>query len=165
MNISTDVISNAGTQYTHVSTDVAFNATVSTQMVTIPILDNMTVADSTFFSVVLTSAEPAVVLHPAAADVTIEDDDCELSSHRSVLTVQYFTTKFFLNSVVTIGFSPDTTYTVAEDTGSVNVTVSVLNGSLVRGVSVVMVTSFADGTATGGIHSVCVIRVFTNQRY
>ena len=46
-------------------------------MVTIPILDNMMVEDSTLFIVVLTSADSAVVLNPATADVTIEDDDSE----------------------------------------------------------------------------------------
>ena len=56
-------------------------------MVTIPILDNMVVADSTLFSVTLMSADPAVVLHTETAGVTIEDDDCELSSCRSVLEV------------------------------------------------------------------------------
>jgi len=53
---------------------------MATQNVTIPILDNVAVAESVLFSVVLTSADPAVVLHPETADVTIEDDDCELSS-------------------------------------------------------------------------------------
>ena len=61
----------------------------------------------------------------------------------------------FLNSVVTIGFSP-ATYSVDEDAGSVSVTVGVLSGTLARGVSVVMVTSLNDGTATGGILNVCV---------
>ena len=45
----------------------------------IPILDNGVVAESVLFSVVLISADPAVVLHPETADVIIEDDDCELS--------------------------------------------------------------------------------------
>ena len=74
------IISPAGIQYTHVSTNVTLNAGMSTQNVTIPIDDNMIVAESVLFSVVLTSADPAVVLNPETADVTIEDDDCELSS-------------------------------------------------------------------------------------
>ena len=53
---------------------------MSTQNVTIPIDDNMIVAESVLFSVVLTSADPAVVLKTESADVNIEDDDCELSS-------------------------------------------------------------------------------------
>jgi len=52
--------------------------------------------------------------------------------------------------VATIGFNP-ATYIVAEGAGNVNVTVSVLSGTLARGVSVVMATSLNDGTATGGI--------------
>ena len=72
------VISPAGIQYTPVSTNVTFNAGIPTQMMTIPILDNVVVTESMLFSVVLTSADPAVVLHPETADVTIEDDDCEL---------------------------------------------------------------------------------------
>ena len=43
------------------------------------------------------------------------------------------------------------TYSVAEDAGSVDVTLSLLSGTLTRGFSVVLETSFNDGTATGGI--------------
>jgi len=57
--------------------DVTLNAGISTQMVTIPILDNTIVADSTSFNVILTTTDPAVVLNPTTADVTIEDDDSE----------------------------------------------------------------------------------------
>ena len=57
---------------------------MSTQTVTIPIVDNMAVAESMSFSVVLTSADPAVVLHPETADVTIEDNDCEIPSCKCV---------------------------------------------------------------------------------
>ena len=71
---------------------MTFNAAISTQTVTIPILDNGVVAESMLFSVVLTSADPAVVLHPETADVTIGDDDGELSSSQSVLGVPDFTT-------------------------------------------------------------------------
>ena len=55
-----------------------------------------------------------------------------------------------MNSVVTIGLNP-ASYSVAEDAGNISVTVSVLNGTLERGVSVILVTSFNDGTATGRI--------------
>ena len=40
---------------------------------------------------------------------------------------------------------------MSEGVGSVIVTVSVQNGTLARGVSVVLETSLHDGTATGGI--------------
>jgi len=77
-------------QYTHVSANVTLNAGISTKTVTIPILDNGAVGESVLFSVVLTSADPAVVLHPETADVIIKDDDCELTFYRSVLQVQNF---------------------------------------------------------------------------
>ena len=66
---------------------MTFNAAISTKTVTIPILDNRVVAESMLFSVVLTSADPAVVLNPETADVTIEDDDCELFSSQCELGV------------------------------------------------------------------------------
>ena len=78
-------------EYIHVSTNVTFNAGISAKMVNIPILDNGVVGESVLFSVVLTSADPAVVLHPETADITIEDDDCELSSCISVIEIQDFT--------------------------------------------------------------------------
>ena len=43
----------------------------------IPILDNEIVAGSTMFTVSLTSADPAAILNPASADITIEDNDSE----------------------------------------------------------------------------------------
>ena len=67
----------AGEEYTPISTNVTFNASTSTQTVDIPILDNKIVAGSTMFSVSLTSADPAAILNPASADITIEDDDSE----------------------------------------------------------------------------------------
>ena len=60
--------------------------------------------------------------------------------------------------MATIGFD-SANYSVAEDTGNVSVTVSLLSGTLARGLSVVMVTSSSDGTATGGIINVLVRRV------
>ena len=52
--------------------------------------------------------------------------------------------------MVTIGFNP-VNYSVAEDAGSVNVTLSLLSGTLNRAISVDLATSFNNGTATGGI--------------
>jgi len=57
--------------------------------------------------------------------------------------------------VVTFGFNP-ANYSVAEGTGSVNVTLSLLSGTLNRALSVVLETSLNDGTATGGI--LCVLK-------
>ena len=59
-----------------------------------------------------------------------------------------FQKTFFPSAVVTIGFDP-VTYSVLEDTGSVDVTVSILNGTLGRNVEVTLL--ILDGTATGKI--------------
>ena len=91
------VISPAGMQYTHVLTNVTFNTGMSTQAVTIPIVDNVVVTESLSFSVVLTSADHAVVLHPETADVTIEDDDCELPSCTCVLDFTISLSNSFCN--------------------------------------------------------------------
>ena len=77
MLILHSLISSAGEEYTPVSTIVVFNATTPTQTVNISILDNEIVAVSTMFRVSLTSADPAAILNPASADITIEDDDSE----------------------------------------------------------------------------------------
>ena len=77
MLILHSLISSAEEDYTPVSTNVTFNVSTSTHTVNIPILDNEIVADSTMFSVSLTSADPAAILNPANADITIEDDDSE----------------------------------------------------------------------------------------
>ena len=52
--------------------------------------------------------------------------------------------------MITIGFNP-VNYSVAEDAGSVNITLSLLSGTLNRALSVVLVTSLNNGTATGEI--------------
>ena len=75
MLILHSLISSAEEDYTPVSTNVTFNASTSTHTVNISILDNEIVAGSTMFSVSLTSADPAAILNPANADITIEDDD------------------------------------------------------------------------------------------
>ena len=77
MLILHSLISSVGEEYTPVSTDVIFNASTPTQTVDIPILDNQIVAGSTMFSVYLTSVDPAAILNPASADITIEDEDSE----------------------------------------------------------------------------------------
>ena len=50
--------------------------------------------------------------------------------------------------MITIGFDP-ATYSVAESSGSVNVTVNILNGTLARDVQVLLMTALTNGTATG----------------
>ena len=137
----------AGEEYTPVSTDVTLNASTSTHTMNIPILDNEIVAGSTMFSVFLTSADPAAVLNPASADITIEDDDSEKPWILCIMACKlHFSSLPYL--VITIGFSL-TTYNAAESAGSVNVTVNILNGTLARDVHVLLITSLTDSTATG----------------
>ena len=57
---------------------LTFNAAVSTQMVTIPILDDLIVEPSEMFTLALTSTDPAVILNPSSSNVTIEDLDSKL---------------------------------------------------------------------------------------
>ena len=61
----------------------------------------------------------------------------------------------FSSAVITIGFDL-ATYSVLEDAGSVNVTASILNGTLGRNVAVTLSTE-SGGTATGMFndHSFC----------
>ena len=56
-------------------------------------------------------------------------------------------TDFFASAVVTIGFNT-VAYSVLEDAESVNVTVSILNGTLARNV-IVTLSTVPDGIATG----------------
>ena len=56
----------------------------------------------------------------------------------------------FSSAVVTIGFNT-VVYSVLEDAGSVNVTVSILNGTLARNVVVTLSTD-SGGTATGKVN-------------
>ena len=61
--------------YTVTSSDLTFNASTSSQTVTIPILEDDIVEGSETIIVTLTSADPAAILSPPSASVTIEDDD------------------------------------------------------------------------------------------
>ena len=56
----------------------------------------------------------------------------------------------FSSAVVTIGFNT-VNHSVLEDIGSVNVTVSILNGTLARNV-VVTLSTVPSGTATGDLN-------------
>ena len=96
MLILHSLISSAGEEYTPVSANVTFNASTPTQTVNILILDNEIVAGSTMFSVSLTSADPAAILNPASADITIEDDDSEKQILRIIACkLHYFISPVF----------------------------------------------------------------------
>ena len=55
--------------------DLTFNASTSSQTVTIPILEDDTVEDFETIVVTLTTADPAAILNPSSASITIEDND------------------------------------------------------------------------------------------
>ena len=61
--------------YRVTSGDLTFNTTTSSQTVTIPILEDNLFEGSETIIVILTSADPAAILNPQSASVTIEDDD------------------------------------------------------------------------------------------
>ena len=68
----------AGTEYTDTTVTLTFGATISTQMVTVSILDDNVVEDTEFINLTLTSVDSAVMLNPATARINIEDADSEL---------------------------------------------------------------------------------------
>ena len=61
--------------YTITSSNLTFSTTMSSQTVTIPILEDTIVEDSETIIVTLTSADPAATLNPQSATVTIVDND------------------------------------------------------------------------------------------
>ena len=61
--------------YTVTSCDLTFDAVTSSQTVTIPILDDNIVEDFETIVVTLTSNDPAAIVNPPSASVTIEDND------------------------------------------------------------------------------------------
>ena len=55
-----------------------FDATISTQMVTVLVLDDNVVEDTEFINLTLTSVDNAVMLNPATARINIKDVYSEL---------------------------------------------------------------------------------------
>ena len=70
----------AGTDYTDVTTILTFDATISTQMVTVSILDDHVVEDTEFINLALTSVDNAAMLSSASARINIKDVDSELTN-------------------------------------------------------------------------------------
>ena len=54
---------------------MTFNATTSSQVVAIVILEDTILESSETIHVTLTSVDPAAILNPASAVITIEDND------------------------------------------------------------------------------------------
>ena len=67
----------AGIDYSDLIITLMFDATISTQMVTVHIVDDNVVEDTEFINLTLTSVDSAAVLNPAATRINIEDVDSE----------------------------------------------------------------------------------------
>ena len=74
----------AGTEYTDTTVTLTFGATISTQMVTVPILDDSVVEDTEFVNLALTSVDNAVILKPVTTRINIEDEDSELQNRNGI---------------------------------------------------------------------------------
>ena len=66
--------STGGMDFSNISIDLTFNTSSPTQTVMVPILNDMVPEDSEYFSLTLTSNDPAVTVNPATADVNVLDD-------------------------------------------------------------------------------------------
>ena len=65
----------AGMDFPDTSTDLTFSSSLTTQTVMVSILNDVVPeAMLEYFSLILTSTDPAVTLNPATANVTIIDD-------------------------------------------------------------------------------------------
>ena len=68
----------AGMDYTSVSRNLIFNAAVTTQVVEIPIIDDLIVERSEIINLNLTSNDPAVILNRSTSTVIILDADSKM---------------------------------------------------------------------------------------
>ena len=68
------LIHSATLDYVFTSSDLIFDVT-SSLTVTIPILEDIVFEGSETIDVTLTSTDPAAILNPSSASVTIEDND------------------------------------------------------------------------------------------
>lgn len=68
----------AGMDYTSVSRNLIFNAAVTTQVVEIPIIDDLIVERSEIINLNLTSNDPAVILNRSTSTVAILDADSKM---------------------------------------------------------------------------------------
>ena len=77
----------AGMDYEAVTTTLTFNVSTPTQVVTIPILDDLIVENSKSFDVILTTIDTAVTLRSQTTRVTIRDNDSKL--HFTIMHMSY----------------------------------------------------------------------------
>ena len=68
----------AGMDYTSVSRNLIFNGAVTTQVVEIPIIDDLIVERSEIINLNLTSNDPAVILNRSTSTVIILDADSKM---------------------------------------------------------------------------------------
>ena len=61
--------------YTVTNSDLTFDAATSCLTVTISIVDDNTVEGSETIIVTLTSTDPAAIINPSSASITVEDND------------------------------------------------------------------------------------------
>ena len=69
------LITLATVDYSFTSSEVTFSATTSSQVVTIHIIDDNILESSETINVTLTSVDPAAILNPASAVITLDDND------------------------------------------------------------------------------------------
>ena len=72
------LISPAGLDYDAVTTTLTFDVSMPTQVVTIPIRDDMIVENTESFTVALATNDTAVTLRLQTATVSIRDNDSKL---------------------------------------------------------------------------------------
>ena len=65
--------------YINATTTLMFDATISTQMVTVFVLNDNVVEDTEFINLALTSVDSAVMLNPATARINIDDMGSKLN--------------------------------------------------------------------------------------
>ena len=73
--------------YIDTTITLTFDATISTQMVTLPVLNDNVVEDTEFINLTLTSVDNAILLNPATARINIEDVYSELRHSCCTFTV------------------------------------------------------------------------------
>ena len=69
------LITLATVDYSFTSSELTFSATTSSQVVTIAIVEDTILESSETINVTLMSVDPAAILNPASAVITIEDND------------------------------------------------------------------------------------------
>ena len=74
--------------YVAVTTNLTFNISMPTQVVTIPILNDLVVENDKSFRVTLTTFDTAATLRSQTASVTIRDNDSKL--HCTSIHISYW---------------------------------------------------------------------------